>query len=280
MGGITGAGGWHRDCSLERHVALACRSCCSLGGCGLLVAGGAVSGAVASGRGAGAGRGRASAGDGGGVGAGGGVAAVAAGVGVAVRRATGGRGGVAAAASVASQAGLAGLVRPVDVSQLVPAAGTGPCAPIQVAPNVWICLPCGGTPRLGGSSAIPRRKGLLSTVNLPPQVDLRASGLDGPVLDQQMVGVCWTFALADVMDNSLRRQGYSDVVAPMHVLASDTWDQMWQSGKSTDNLTRAPAALRPGEGVQAQRVEERGLVRQAYHVQPGSGAAIPRWSRA
>ncbi len=181
-----------------------------------------------------------------------------------------------AAASVASQAGLAGLVRPVDVSRLLPAAGTGPCAPIQVAPNVWISLPCGGTPRLGGSSAIPRRKGLLSTVNLPPQVDLRANGLDGPVLDQQMVGVCWTFALADVMDNSLRRQGYSDVVAPMHVLASDTWDQMWQSGKSTDNLTtERQLPYDPVEACKLNESKSEVWCGQAYHVQPGSWRGDP-----
>src|SRR6185295_6756171 len=55
---------------------------------------------------------------------------------------------------------------------------------------------------------------------LPPSVDLRAMGLDGPVKDQAQVGMCWAFATSTVAENSLRRTGASDVVSATHILAA------------------------------------------------------------
>ncbi len=177
------------------------------------------------------------------------------------------RAGLAAASSI---------MRPFDVSRLIPAAGKGPCAPVQIGPSFWISLPCGGIPQLSRSNAVPRIKSLLPTSNLPASVDLRERGLDGPVLDQQMVGVCWTFALSDVMDNALRRRGRNDVIAPMHVLASDTFNQLWQHGASTEDLVTEPQwPYDPAKACKLNEDKSERWCGPAYHVKPGSWRSDP-----
>ncbi len=177
------------------------------------------------------------------------------------------RAGLAAASSV---------MRPFDVSGLMAAAGKGPCAPIQIGPSFWISLPCGGLPKLSGSTAVPRMKALLPTGNLPAAVDLRERGLDGPVLDQQQVGVCWTFAVANVMDNSLRRQGRGDVVAPLHVLASDTWNELWRHGRSSDDLVTEPQwTYDPVKACKLDEDKGEQSCGAAYHVERGSWRSDP-----
>jgi hypothetical protein len=101
-------------------------------------------------------------------------------------------------------------------------------------------------------------------------VDLRESGLDGPIQNQQLVGVCWTFAASTVMENSLRRAGKGDLVAPMHILATSIFDEMWQKNSSTTAVTSEGAW--PYDPVKAcqlttQPDEDCGLY---YKVQAGS----------
>ena len=55
---------------------------------------------------------------------------------------------------------------------------------------------------------------------LPDHVELRATGLAGPIKNQEQVGACAGFALSTVMDNAARRMGRGDVVAPLHVFST------------------------------------------------------------
>lgn len=167
-----------------------------------------------------------------------------------------------------------GVYRPVDVAALARGAARGGCAPVQVTPTLWISLPCGELPRLSDSAFVPRAQ-LRPSAGLPPSVDLRQLGLDGPVKDQQSVGVCWSFALSTLLDNAARRAGRQDVLAPLHVIASGVWDTM-RSGRSNRALVTEPSW--PYDPVQACKLNERDSevwCDDAYHVRHGSWREDP-----
>jgi C1A family cysteine protease len=143
---------------------------------------------------------------------------------------------------------------------------------------VWFAPDCGiaDKMRMALSPAVSQKNLAGSTTALPPMVDLRAKGLDGPIKYQQMVGVCWSFAISTVMDNAVRRAGRQDVVAPMHVLASGMWNELWQKGKSDRKITLEPAW--PYDPVKACKLNESQSevwCEQAYHVQHGSWRSDP-----
>ncbi|HQP36076.1 MAG TPA: C1 family peptidase [Polyangiaceae bacterium] len=170
------------------------------------------------------------------------------------------------------------LVRPLDVARLLPYQGQGSCAPAEVAPSVWFSPDCGFTQahRITGSQGVPAKALSGSMLALPAAVDLRASGLDGPVKYQQMVGVCWSFALSTLMDNALRRAGRTEVMSPMHVLSSSVWDDLWQKGRSERNITLE--SVWPYDPVKACKLNESASevwCDQAYHVQHGSWRSDP-----
>lgn len=169
------------------------------------------------------------------------------------------------------------IIRPVDVARLLPAAGKGPCSPVQVAQFVWTAPDCSSaaTQPLTQSPFVSRRlRG--ADIALPAQVDLRADGLDGPVKNQQMVGVCWAFAISTVMDNALRRNGRQDVVAPLHVVASNTWNDIWRKGRSESALTVEPSwPYDPVKGCKLNEAKSEIWCGEAYHVKPGSWRSDP-----
>lgn len=180
--------------------------------------------------------------------------------------------------NVAAALAQPGIVRPLDLSQLVAAAGRGPCAPTEVAPHVWFAPDCSGSsrPAITSSPFVQQRALSSSTIALPSEVDLRRQGLDGPVKYQQMVGVCWAFAVSTAMDNALRRAGNSDVVAPMHVIAADPWRDIWAKGHSSKALTLEAAW--PYDPVKACKLNESPSevwCEKAYHVKPGSWRSDP-----
>lgn len=111
---------------------------------------------------------------------------------------------------------------------------------------------------------------------LPTEVDLRAHSLDGPVKNQQMVGVCWAFAISTVMDNALRRNGRQDVIAPLHVVASNTWNDIWRKGRSESALTVEPSwPYDPVKGCKLNEAKSEIWCGEAYHVKPGSWRSDP-----
>jgi hypothetical protein len=166
-------------------------------------------------------------------------------------------------------------VRPLDVSRLLAYQGSGPCSPAEVAPGIWFAPDC-GRQRVAGSPNVPVKSFGMSLSELPPSVDLRATGLDGPIKYQQMVGVCWSFALSTVMDNALRRAGHQEIIAPLHVLSSGVWDDLWAKGKSDRDLTLEPRW--PYDPVKACKLNEAKSeiwCEQAYHVPHGSWRSDP-----
>ncbi len=123
------------------------------------------------------------------------------------------------------------VYRPVNVAALNAMRGTSPCAPVEVAPSVWVTPLCERLPSLSLSPrARPRPMSIRGNAELPASVDLRARGLDGPVKHQQGAGVCWSFAISSLMDNGLRRAGRLDVFAPLHVIAHDEFKLLYQNG--------------------------------------------------
>ena len=110
---------------------------------------------------------------------------------------------------------------------------------------------------------------------LPPSVDHRATGLVGPVKDQNPVGACSGFAISSVMDNALRRRGRGDVVSPLHVFATYTRENDMGAlrGKA---MTAEP--VWPFDKVRACRIanpEHGGYCQSEAGVVPGSGQYDP-----
>jgi hypothetical protein len=168
-----------------------------------------------------------------------------------------------------------GVLRPVDAARLAPYEGTGACTPAQVAPNLWFVPDC--RPRVRAFSppgVLPSDSSLPGA--LPASIDLRADGLDGPMKHQQSVGVCWSFAMSTVLENALRRAGRQEIIAPLHEIASDSFDEMWTQG-STRALVLESAW--PYDPVKACKLNEESSERwcgEAYHVRPGSWREDPQ----
>lgn len=123
--------------------------------------------------------------------------------------------------------------QPLDLNGLQRAAQT--CTPVEIAPGIYVPIPC--------ATALPKVPDNAPTIELPsfvsapPMVDLRTMNLDGPVKDQRQTGVCFAFALTSVLESSLRKQGRADVLSPLHVVAADTWDDLW-TGKPNEAITQ------------------------------------------
>ncbi len=164
----------------------------------------------------------------------------------------------------------------------VPAAalGSGSCGAVEVAPGRRVALSCAALPELARAAAPLAPSARRPLAGLPVAVDLRAQGLDGPVLDQAQVGVCWTFALSNVMTNSLRRQNVADVVAPLHILASDTWTQLHQSARTREYLSSdRDFPYDPTRACQLNESQTEVWCGEAYGVTPGSWRRDPRLVR-
>jgi hypothetical protein len=181
-----------------------------------------------------------------------------------------------------------GIERPFDLSAILALKklkGKSRCAPFEAAPNVWVkptCKPHRLVPinftylddvkRPEGaafSTALGIQKLPPPTDPIPDAYDLRASGWDGPVKNQQLVGVCWTFALSTLMEDSMRKAGRHDLVAPLHILARKEFDAIF------DGDTDAPLVGEPSwpyDPVKACKLQDDpdDDCGTAYHVKRGS----------
>jgi hypothetical protein len=169
------------------------------------------------------------------------------------------------------------VYRPINVQALQSLAGTGPCAPVEVAPSVWITPFCGKLPNLSFSPKASSPPAA-ATANTPiaSGVDLRALGLDGPVKDQQQAGVCWSFAISTLMDNALRRAGRSDVMAPLHIIADDEFQLLFQKGSGTPKVLESAWAYDPHKACKLdENSGDRSYCQQAYNIQSGSWKSDP-----
>lgn len=166
-------------------------------------------------------------------------------------------------------------LRPIDVASLAPFRGVDPCAPIEVAKNVWIAPECGAHPSFALSNAIPFRTTAQPT-NLPDSVDLSSQGLDGPIKNQQSVGVCWTFALSNAMENALLRSGRREEIAPLHILSAGIWDELFSKGRGSRAITTEPSwPYDPVKACELNEAKSEIWCGQAYHVRPGSWREDP-----
>lgn len=110
---------------------------------------------------------------------------------------------------------------------------TAACPTIEIAPGVHLPMCAGALPQPPPGVVIPEM--VFPAIAPLPAVDLRMQGLDGPVMNQQQTGVCYAFAVTDVLDNSLRRQGRGDVLSPLHFIASGGTNNLFAT-KPTEAL--------------------------------------------
>lgn len=176
-------------------------------------------------------------------------------------------------ASPAPIAVVPGVLRPFDLSALQALTRPSGCVPFELSPGLWVTPTC-GLPDILKSPAIPFRSSFQGSGPVPPSADLRTLGLDGPVKDQQQTGVCWSFAISSLIENGLRRAGNRDVVAPLHLIATDAFDKLFQLGKSDRAYTQE--VVWPYEPVKACKFEEGpDTCEQAYHVKANSAKSDP-----
>ena len=183
---------------------------------------------------------------------------------------------------------------PGDVPALAATAKTSRCPPHQVAPGLWVHFHCGAFDRVANArKANPGklrmlRRGMLHLDQpvgggdsgdggiteavwqkaLPPTVDHRKLGTEGPVMNQGQVGCCSAFSLSSTMNNAVRRQNKDDAISPMHV-----WSHYFVEGMaaaSANNAKRPLAVLSvwPYDQLAACKIsQEEDGCEQYYHVQ-------------
>jgi hypothetical protein len=169
------------------------------------------------------------------------------------------------------------VYRPVNVAALSALRGTSPCAPVEVAPSVWITPLCEKLPSFSLSGRVaPRAGAVRGAAELPAGVDLRASGLDGPVKDQQQSGVCWSFAMSTLMDNGLRRAGRTEVFAPLHIIAHDEISILFREGKGRPLVGEASWPYDPVKACKLDgHAQNESYCMTAYKVRSGTWREDP-----
>jgi Papain family cysteine protease len=167
---------------------------------------------------------------------------------------------------------------PVNVQALLALAGTR-CAPREVAPGEWVRFDCGGIrPILKAIGlVIPNRSALFPTL-LPPAIDHRADGSEGPIKDQGAVGACTAFSLSTAMDHGVRRMGRADVVAPLHVWSKYAVPEMGEAGDDTVDQSITVETTWPYDPAKACKLERVPFdsCGQAYGVASNSASLDPR----
>lgn len=162
--------------------------------------------------------------------------------------------------------------RPVNVAALRSLSGRVRCAPKEVAPGTWAAFDCGPQQEIARAVAGAPRMQLVSGP-LPPFVDHRLTGLEGPVKAQGAVGACTAFSLSTAMDHAIRRAGVGDVVAPLHIWSKYGVPNMGAAGDRTADETITTEAVWPYDPAKACKLT---LVPfdacgSAYSVQSGTG---------
>lgn len=151
------------------------------------------------------------------------------------------------------------------------------CAPKQVAPGEWVTFDCGGFRPVTRVFALAPRMSLVSGP-LPPSVDHRAEGSEGPIKTQGAVGACTAFSLSTAMDNALRRMGRQDVIAPLHVWSKYAVPIMGTAGDDTvdQSITLEPIwPYDPAKACKLTRTPDP-TCSSAYGVTAGSASADPK----
>lgn len=171
----------------------------------------------------------------------------------------------------------AGVLRPIDRSRVQSRMDDTPtgagCRPIALENGELVMSACGLLPRLSDSPFATRKMALKANGNVPASVDLRSQGVDGPVKSQEMVGVCWAFALSSIMENALLRSGSADVVAPLHLVSSNAWKTLHDSGTTNAMTTENTWPYDPAKACKLKESPRDQWCEDAYHVTQGSWRA-------
>jgi hypothetical protein len=168
-------------------------------------------------------------------------------------------------------AGSFGILRPINTAQLSQIHKK--CAPIQLSPTRWFVRDCSHRKHLT-TSAHKKALVVVPTGQEPLQVDFRDLGLDGPIKDQQAAGVCWAFGLSTMMENSLRRQRRSEVIAPLHLVVSQTWDQLWEHGRARPMVTENRWQYDPIKACKLDTNPDNDC-KEAYQIRPNTWRQDP-----
>ena len=173
---------------------------------------------------------------------------------------------------------VAAYDRPVDAMALnAPSVQSQACAPTEVAPGVWVGFDCAFQ---AISRALPMKSTRSSFVGgtVPPTVDLRSLGLDGPIKNQGAVGACTAFSLSTAMDIAVRKMGRPDVVAPLHVWSEYAIPNMGLAGDQVVDeaiTTEDKWPYDPAKACKLMRIPVDSCGK-AYGVVPGSGLVDAR----
>lgn len=169
------------------------------------------------------------------------------------------------------------IIRPFDAARLRSRVKkTKGCKPIELGRGKWIMPDCGQKPLMALSPSVAPRNRMNLQGGVPDSVDLRTMGLDGPVKDQEQVGVCWAFTISTLMENSLRRAGKQDVVSPLHIVAEDAWDDLHTKGRTEGRMVIEQAwPYDPAKACKLKESPKDVWCEDAYHVQQGSWRQDP-----
>ncbi|MEZ4300706.1 MAG: C1 family peptidase [Polyangiaceae bacterium] len=150
------------------------------------------------------------------------------------------------------------------------------CNPKEVAPGVVVSFDCGQHADVTRAIA-PMFKKSFVTGPLPPLVDHRMTGLEGPVKSQGAVGTCTAVSLSSAMDHAVRKMGRGDVVSALHIWSKYAVSSMGVAGDQTEGEKIALEPSWPYDPAKACK-----LLRQpfdscakSYKVTPGTGDLDP-----
>ena len=151
------------------------------------------------------------------------------------------------------------------------------CGQKEVAPGVFVTFDCG--PHADVRKAIaPTFKRSFVSGPLPPFVDHRMTGLEGPVKNQGAVGTCTAVSLSSAMDHAIRKMGRGDVVSALHIWSKYAVSSMGVAGDQSEGERIALEPAWPYDPAKACK-----LLRQpfdscakAYKVTPATGDLDPQ----
>jgi hypothetical protein len=161
---------------------------------------------------------------------------------------------------------------PVNVATARSLQGQVPCPPKEVAPGVWASFDCG--PHAPVTHAIaPMFKRSFVSAPLPPYVDHRVTGLEGPVKNQGAVGTCTAVSLSTAMDHAIRKMGRPDVISALHVWSKYAVSSMGVAGDRTEGEHIALDGSWPYDPAKACRMlrEPFDSCGKVYGVTSGTG---------
>jgi hypothetical protein len=165
----------------------------------------------------------------------------------------------------------AGPMPNVAAMQQLQGQGTA-CAPREMAPGVWVTLDCGPVTPIT-KAIFPTFKKSFISGPLPPVVDHRLTGLEGPVKNQGAVGTCTAVSLSSAMDHAIRKMGRGDVTSALHVWSKYAIPRMGTAGDQTEGERIALEQSWPYDPAKACRMlrEPFDSCGKAYGVSSGTG---------